>query len=48
MFNLFQLLYNFFVGKNKEETPPPAPIVEVQEPVVEKKTRKPRKKKAEK
>ena len=48
MFNLFELLRNFFIGKNKEEELPIVPIVEIQQVVSEKKTRKLRKKKSEK
>lgn len=44
MFNLFELLYNFFAGKNKKEESP-VQIVEVQQETVVKKPKKTRKKK---
>lgn len=47
MINLFELLYNFFSGKNKKETII-APVVEVQDPLPSKKGRKSTKKKTEK
>ena len=47
MFNLFELIYNFFVGKNKKEEQT-VQVVEVQPEVVVKKIKKPRKKKVEK
>lgn len=43
MFNIFELLYNFFTGKSKKETT--STVVQIQEPVEVKKVKKPRKKK---
>lgn len=47
MFNVFELIYNFFVGKNKKQNVP-VQEVEIQQQIVVKKPRKPRKKKVEK
>lgn len=47
MLDLFELIYKFFVGKNKKENVPDQEV-EVEQETVVKKPRKPRKKKVEK